>query len=226
MFPYVPKKWEVLKKIIIDVCIMAKKSKIETSPHFNEIVDLLLAGYSGRYVSDYLKNEYDEIISYKALNNYKKNKLNVKAAVKKKVIEKQKKKKKNQKSKAVTNEQQEAIDKNIEKLADKEISANESFEAAVNIRYDNVNKIQKIISQAGKHEIDLSNFEKIPPKDRDYYKETEILIKIKKLELEAIQVLDEQLDDDSFEENLTEGILGLAESIEKSRQKYFQEKEK
>lgn len=209
------------------MCIMARKSKIETSPHFTEIVDLLLAGYSGRYVSDYLLNEYDEKITHATLNKYKKDNLNVKAAVKKKVIEKQKKKKKKQKKKAVTNEQQqEAIDKNIEKLADKEIEANESFEAAVNIRYDNVNKIQKIISQAGKYEIDLSNFEKIPSEDRDYYKETEILIKIKKLELDAIQVLDEQLDDDSFEENLTDGILGLAESIEKSRQKYFQEKEK
>ena len=37
---------------------MARKSKIETSPHYNEIVELLVAGYSGRYVSDYLENEY------------------------------------------------------------------------------------------------------------------------------------------------------------------------
>ena len=51
---------------------MARRSKVETSPHFNEIVDLLVAGYSARYVSDYLSNEYNEKISHTALNNYKK----------------------------------------------------------------------------------------------------------------------------------------------------------
>lgn len=198
---------------------MARKSKIETSPHFNEIVDLLLAGYSGRYVSDYLLNEYDEKITHATLNKYKKDNLNVKAAVKKKVFEEEKKKKTKKKLKP-------SIEKAVEEQSGKQVESNESFEAAVNIRYYNVNKIQKIISQTAKHEIDLSNFKKIPSDKRDYYKETEIIIKIKKLELEAIQVLDAELDDDSFEDNLTDGILGLAESIEKSRQKYFQEKEK
>lgn len=194
---------------------MARKSKIETSPHFNEIVDLLLAGYSGRYVSDYLLNEYDEKITHATLNKYKKDNLNVKAAVKKKVFEEEKKKK-----------LKPSIEKAVEEQSGKQVESNESFEAAVNIRYDNVNKIQKIISQTAKHEIDLSKFKKIPSDKRDYYKETEIIIKIKKLELDAIQVLDAELDDDSFEENLTDGLIGLAESIEKSRQKYFQEKEK
>ena len=201
------------------MCNMARKSKIETSPHFNEIVDLLLAGYSGRYVSDYLLDEYDEKITHATLNKYKKDNLNVKAAVKKKVFEEEKKKKTKKKLKP-------SIEKAVEEQSGKQVESNESFEAAVNIRYDNVNKIQKIISQTAKHEIDLSNFKKIPSDKRDYYKETEIIIKIKKLELDAIQVLDAELDDDSFEDNLTDGILGLAESIEKSRQKYFQEKEK
>mgnify|MGYP003297064155 CR=1 FL=1 len=50
-----------------------------------------------------------------------------------------------------------SIEKAIEEQSGKQVESNESFEAAVNIRYDNVNKIQKIISQAGKYEIDLSN---------------------------------------------------------------------
>lgn len=208
------------------MCIMARKSKIETSPHFNEIVDLLLAGYSGRYVRDWLLNEYDEKISHTQLNKYKKDNLNVKAAVKKKVFEKEKAKKQKEKKEKTKKEIKPSIEKAVEEQSEKQVRSNESFEAAVNIRYDNVNKIQNLISQAEKHEIDLSNFEKIPSENRDYYKETEIIIKIKKLELDAIQVLDAELDDDSFEENLTDGIIGLAESIEKSRQKYFQEKEK
>ena len=66
---------------------MIRKSKVETSPHYNEIVDLLVAGYSPRYVSDYLSNEYDEKISHNSLNRYRKNNLNVKAAVKQKIMQ-------------------------------------------------------------------------------------------------------------------------------------------
>ena len=68
---------------------LAKKSKVETSQHFNEIVDLLVAGYNGRYVSDYLQNKYNEKITHTTLNKYKKDNLNVKAAVKQKIIEKE-----------------------------------------------------------------------------------------------------------------------------------------
>ena len=71
---------------------MGRKGKIESSPHYNEIVDLLLVGQTPRYVSDYLLNEYNEKISHVALSKFKKNKLNVKAEAKKKIIEKEKKK--------------------------------------------------------------------------------------------------------------------------------------
>ena len=55
------------------MCVnMARKSKVETSSHYNEIVELLVAGYSPRYVSNYLDDEYNEKISHVALNNYKK----------------------------------------------------------------------------------------------------------------------------------------------------------
>lgn len=60
---------------------MPPKSKVEQSPHFNEIVDLLLEGWSSRKVSSYLKEQYDEDIGYNAVNTYRKNHLNVDAAV-------------------------------------------------------------------------------------------------------------------------------------------------
>ena len=89
------------------MCVnMARKSKVETSSHYNEIVELLVAGYSARYVSNYLDDEYNEKISHVALNNYKKNNLNVKAAVKKKIIEKEKEKK----QKSID----DAVDKKVE----------------------------------------------------------------------------------------------------------------
>ncbi|MBP5784223.1 MAG: hypothetical protein J6W16_01390, partial [Methanobrevibacter sp.] len=117
---------------------MPPKSKVELSIHYNEIVDLLLAGNSGRYVSDYLLNEYNEKISYKALNTYKKNKLNVKAAAKRKIIEKEKKR---------------LIKKNTKKAATREAKAELSMEAATSYLTRNYERAEKFIESTA--DIDL-----------------------------------------------------------------------
>ena len=62
--------------------IMARKSKVELSPHYPEIVDLLLEGYSGRSVSAYLENQYGEKISHPAITKFRNEKLNVEEAIK------------------------------------------------------------------------------------------------------------------------------------------------
>lgn len=56
---------------------MPPKSAVEKSIHRDEIDDLLLDGRSPRFVSSYLKNEYNESISHTAINNYKKKHLDV-----------------------------------------------------------------------------------------------------------------------------------------------------
>nr|WP_295000947.1 hypothetical protein [uncultured Methanobrevibacter sp.] len=56
---------------------MPPKSAVERSEHRDEIDDLLLDGRSPRFVSAYLKNEYNESISHTAINNYKKKHLDV-----------------------------------------------------------------------------------------------------------------------------------------------------
>lgn len=61
---------------------MARKSKVELSPHYAEIVDLLLEGYSGRSVSAYLENQYGEKISHPAITKFRNDKLNVEEAIK------------------------------------------------------------------------------------------------------------------------------------------------
>lgn len=185
---------------------MARKSKVETSPHYNEIVDLLVAGYSPRYVSDYLENEYNEKISYVTLHKYKKENLNVKAAVRKKILEKEK---------------EEAQSKE----ADRQVQAKESFEIAADYRYRDIKKLDDLIGQAESINIDLD----IYPGDEKYdpYKEQNLRIKMKKLGLEAIKLKYELIDEDDLEVNINDNrVIGLAESIEKSRQKYQQEKEK
>lgn len=188
---------------------MARKSKVETSPHYNEIVELLVAGYSPRYVSNELQTKYDEKISFVALNNYKKNKLNVKAAVKKKILEK---------------ERQKAEAEN--KQADKEIQARETFEVAADYRFKDIQKLDNLISEAESIHIDLNNM--YPGEEKyDPYKEQNLKINMKKLGLQAIKLKYELIDEDELNVNVTnENVIGLAESIEKSRQKYFQETKK
>lgn len=60
---------------------MPPKSKVEKSEHFNEIVDLLLKGWSGRKVSAYLKEQYGEDIGFNAINTYRRNHLDVDSSV-------------------------------------------------------------------------------------------------------------------------------------------------
>lgn len=52
---------------------MPRRPKVEKSPHYNEIIELLLDGKSSREVSAYLKNEYNEVIGHNAINNYRRN---------------------------------------------------------------------------------------------------------------------------------------------------------
>ena len=184
---------------------MVRQSKVETSPHFNEIVELLVAGYSPRYVSDYLENQYNEKISHATLNNYKKGKLNIKAAVRKKLIEKEK-------------------EKEIEKQANKEFQAKETLEIAADYRYKDIQKLDDLISQAESININLD----IHPGDEKYdpYKEQNLRMKMKKLGLEAMKLKYELIEEEELNVNIQEEkIVGLAESIEKSRQKYFKELE-
>lgn len=55
--------------------------KVEDSPHFEEIIEMLSKGKSPRKVSDYLKNEYGEYISYGTLYKYKKKNIKIEELV-------------------------------------------------------------------------------------------------------------------------------------------------
>lgn len=197
---------------------MVRKNKIEASPHYNEIVDLLVAGYKPRYVSEYLLEEYDEKISHTTLNKYKKEKLNIKAAVKKKVIEKEKSKK----TKSNVNTQK-VIDNAIETEVDKTIRANESFEAAVDFKFNDIKKLDDVIDSAEKIQID---FDKCKTADKiDPYRELDLMIKFKKLGLDAIRLKHDLLDDDESDVNVNiNNVMTLEESLERTRQKYQEAK--
>ncbi len=54
---------------------MPPKPAVEKSPHYEEIIDLLLQNKSTRDISKYLKDEYGEEIGHNAINNYRRNHL-------------------------------------------------------------------------------------------------------------------------------------------------------
>ena len=168
--------------------IMPPKSKVESSIHYNEIVDLLLAGNSGRYVSDYLLNEYNEKISYVALNNYKKNKLNIKAAAKKKIMEKEKNR---------------LIKENAKKAATKEAKAELSMEAATSYLTRNYERAEQFIEAT--KDIDLvqalEDYRKSPDFDEGKY--LDMKIKVQKLRLEHMKYETDLLEDNTLNVNVT-----------------------
>lgn len=61
--------------------ILVRKSKVEKSPHFEEIVLRLSKGESARSVSKWLKNSFNEDISHAALARYAKNKITMEERV-------------------------------------------------------------------------------------------------------------------------------------------------
>lgn len=199
---------------------MAKRSKVETSPHYNEIVELLVAGYSGRYVSDYLEKQYDEKITHATLNKYKKNNLNIKAAVRRKIIEKEKEKEKE------NNKALETASDAIEKEANKKIKAQETFEIAANYRYKDIQKLNNLITDAENVEIDLNNLH-VDEDKYDPYREQSLKIQYKKLGLEALKMKYDLIEEDELDVNIHDDRpISSWDSIEKSRQEYLKQKEK
>lgn len=188
---------------------MGKKSKVEKSPHYNEIVDMLVAGYSGRHVSEHLLNEYGEKISHVALNNFKKKNLNVKAAVREKLIEEEKKK---------------SQEKAITEQAKKELKAKDSFEVAADYRFKDIKKLDKIITDSENVHIDLDNID-VEPDKYDPYKEIDLKLKLKRLGLDALKAKYEMLDEDELDVNINDNRpITSWDSLEQSRQKYLKEK--
>lgn len=206
------------------VCVnMVRKSKVETSPHYNEIVDLLVAGYTPRHVSNYLSNEYDEKISYVTLHKYRKNNLNVKAAVKQKIIEKEKNKRREKSQKESQKKAAKAAEKGIQQEAEKQFQAKESFEIAADYRFKDIKKLDEIISQAEAITIDLDE-QPHDPEKHDPYKEQKNKLKLKELGLKAIKLKYELIDEDEttvnivnenndFDDDLIEELINETHSI-------------
>lgn len=163
---------------------MPPRSAVEKSEHRSEIDDLLLDGKSPRFVSNHLKNQYDESISHTAINNYKKKHLNITESAAVIYNEKVSKKKK---KKAVT----------------KVVS--------------DLEKLDQIIDDSLATDIDIKRLEKDP--NVDQARVEDLKLKKRKQAIDAINVKNNILknNDTNIDVNVHEGLLGLADSIAKSR---------
>lgn len=181
---------------------MVRKSKIEASPHFNEIVDLLLSGFSGRYVSDYLDDHYDESISHVSLNKYKKNNLNVKAGVRKKIMEREKQRKKKEKQEQSAKLTKSQRDKITSEIAEQEINKQESYNDVVDFNVKNFDKIQNLVELSDKIDLLDALEDYKNSNDFDPEKYIELIIKIKKLGLDANKQIMDMFDDNELNVNV------------------------
>lgn len=117
---------------------MPRKSKVETSPHFEEIVDLLLQDKSGRYISNYLKKKYNEDIGFNAINSYRRKHIKmeqrVEAELNRRAKEKEKEK---QKDDNLTRNE-------VQRQADVKESIEESTNSVASTIADNMSKVAKV----------------------------------------------------------------------------------
>lgn len=121
---------------------MPPKTKVETSPHFEEIVNLLLQGKSGRKISAYLKNEYNEDIGFNAINNYRKKHIKLEDIVIQEVDNRlqEKEKAKNQEKEKAENQK-----KYVEEVSEKK--AIEQVDTAERITQAKTNVVNKTADQ-------------------------------------------------------------------------------
>lgn len=140
---------------------MPPRSAVERSEHRDEIDDLLLEGKSPRFVSAWLKDSYNEHISHTAINNYRKNKLNVTEDAAKVYHERREKEKKADETS--NKKKQRKVRKVVSDLERLDLIIKDSFETDINIErlehdplVDQV-QVEKLKIQKRKQGIDAIN---------------------------------------------------------------------
>lgn len=165
---------------------MARKSKVELSPHYNEIVDLLLDGYTGRSVSAYLDNQYGEKISHVSITKFKNNKLNIEEAIKTHEILQRKQ---NGEDTSVEKNSVDNSDKTPGEIAEEKINAVAENNATVQAKFinkinsgiDTLNMIREGIAHAYESDLLINYFDDDSIPDD---KKVNTLINLSKMDLD------------------------------------------
>lgn len=175
---------------------MPPRSAVEKSEHRDEIDDLLLSGNSPRFVSAYLKNEYNESISHTAINNYKKKHLDI---TKEAVIDYTKKKSKQAKQ---VQSQKNSIKK--KEKAVKKISSD-------------LEKLDEIIEDSFKTQIDIDRLVGDP--NCDQVKVEGLKLKMRQQGISAVNAKTNILkqDDTTVNVNINDVKVNLLEKVKEKR---------
>lgn len=192
------------------VMTLPRKNKVEESPHFNEIVKRLSEGESGRKVSAWLENTYNEKISFAALNRYKSKNIRmadrVEAELNKRAKKKKKKPKKNKKVQAQT-------EKEVQKQADEKETAEETINSVAETIAINMEGVARVAAQFPER------FEQACKDAQD--PDSNVTSKdVARLSLDANKLYNEYFkqDETNFEINLNEGFEELEDALKKSRE--------
>ena len=157
---------------------MSRKTKVELSIHYDEIMDMIKEGFSSRDISDYLKDEYDEKIAHGTINNYAKK-------IRSKIKQEYHKRKNENKSKSP-----------VEEKRDRE----EIFDEVVDKGVSDLNAIDNIINEADELNLNINNIQPVYMENYCVNSEVEIerlKIQVKRLAIQAVNTKAKILKDDS-----------------------------
>lgn len=208
---------------------MARKSLIESSDHFDEIVERLSRNETGKDVSAWLKNTYNEEISPRTLNRYKSTKINMEARVeaelnkraqRKKELQEKKKAEKLQAEKEQSEKLDNAADSVVQNTTDIRESAEDSIKTVSETIADNMRGVAKVAAEFP------ATFKKAKMDAQD--PDSNVTSKdVARLALDANKLFNDYFKDTTpdVEVNVTNEVIGLSDSIEQSRQKYVKWKE-
>lgn len=178
---------------------MARKNKVESSPHYNEIVKRLSCGESGRSVSRWLEDTYNEKISFAALNRYRNNNIKMEDRVE-----------------AELNKRQEIKNKTenaVQEKADKIEEAEDTMSIVAQTIADNMEGVAKVAAELPKvferAKMDAEN----PDKKTEWRHVANISIQANKVYNDYFKH-----EESNVEININEGFGELADAIKKSRE--------
>ena len=198
---------------------MARKSKVESSPHFEEIVQLLLAGKSGRQISTYLKEEYDEDIGFNAINVYRRNHINMEQRVEEVLNKRAEKKRKKEKKKKASAEdaKQETIEKAINETANEKANVKEAINDNIDSVAETIANNMEGVARVSAELPDIFERAKRDAHNTDCKTEWKDVAKIS---LQANRIYSDYFkhEEDNIEININEGFGELADAISKSRE--------
>lgn len=154
---------------------MGRKSVVENSLHYTEILDMIKEGLSSTTISDYLEDEYDELIPDRTIRRYIEK-------IKSKTSSEYYKKKKKKNSELPKNVQEKkAKEEKLDEVIDKGVANKESFDDVVTKGVSDLDALDNIIKEAEELNMNIGNLK--AKRYSDYVITTEA--DIEKLKIQA-----------------------------------------